>query len=320
MYILIGMLDYDVIMNSPDQRKPSSVILISLIAAGILILLLAVSVGQIRLDEGYLIPIQSEGADGVNGNASVGNGEIWTVILRGLMGLALVALPVYVIQSLFSKKGRQQLLANLIVIGLVFLLIRVVENQDDEELVVEAEPTGVESSEPLDIDFVTIDGKPLPELPEEAPAWVNTLILILGGVVVVGLVAAIYVVIQRLRKKKVPDALDRVADQAQNALHKIRSGGDFNSAILSCYYEMNRIIREELKLTRQYTMTARDFETYLVNKGLPQRPINQLTALFERARYSNQSPDATQEDAAVEALTALIESVHQLAPEEEGTA
>lgn len=310
------MIDY-VVMNSPEPRKPSLTIFLALIAAGVVILLLALSVGQLNLDEGYLIPLAEGPTENSTSLEPMPANEVWNIILRGLMGLAMVALPIYVIQSFFSKKGRQQLLATLIIIGLLFLLMKCAENRDDQEITLQEQDTTMEVNDPFDIEGSTVQGEPLPVLPDEAPPWVNTVITILLILLVVGIVVAVTIFIQRRRKNNEPDALDRVADQAEDALRKIREGGDFNSAILNCYFEMNRIVKEELKIARQRTMTARDFESYLVAKGLPEAPLTQLTTLFERARYSNQSPDKNQEQTAIEALTALIETVHELAPKEE---
>jgi hypothetical protein len=51
---------------------------------------------------------------------------------------------------------------------------------------------------------------------------------------------------------------------------------------------------------------------------MPYRPIDDLTKLFERARYSNRAPDPSEEAIAVQALTDLVDAVHQLAALKEG--
>lgn len=308
-------------MNSPKPQKPSARIILALAAAGVMILVLAVSINQLELSEGYTLTLPETGtADGAM-PATLEASEVWTILLRGLLGLLLIALPIYVIQSLFTKRGRRQLLANVIMIAIVFLLLQCTEDQEREEMVLTEQEQQFGEMQPFEMDFNAVTGEPLPEIPQEAPPWVNTVVIVLVTVLVVGIVVTIYIFIQRKRAQAKQDsALDRVADQAQNALRKIRSGGDFNSAILNCYYEMNRIVQEELKISRQRTMTARDFETYLINKGLPQEPLQRLTALFERARYSGQLPDAEQEQTAIDALSNLVNTVHAMAPQEEGKA
>lgn len=312
------VIDYGV-MNSPKPQKPSSRTFLAFAAAGVVLLLLAISASQLELGEGYAITLPEAVAADASVQAVLTSGDVWMILLRGLMALCLIALPIYVVRSFFSKKGRQQLLADVILIGLVFLLMRCANDQQQEEMMLVEEGMEIQQQvQPFDMEFEAIAGEPLPEIPQEAPDWVNTVVIILVSTLVVAIVVTIYIFIQRKRAEANKDsALDRVADQAQDALRKIRGGGDFNSAILNCYYEMNRIVQEELKISRQRTMTARDFEAYLINKGLPEAPLQQLTALFERARYSNQAPDGQQEQTAIEALTSLVETVHAMATKEE---
>ena len=313
----MGVLDF-ITMNSQKSQpeKPSRKILISLVSAGIILLILAVSVGQLTLDEGYTIPLGESTQDGAPVNQSIPAGEAVEIVLRALIALSLIALPIYIIQSLFSKKGRKRLIADIIIIGVAFLMLQCASNQELEEDQAALEEIATEFDalgDPFEVPVNSAQAEPIPELPEEAPPWANTVIAILLVVLVGGGVAAVYIIIRRRRAQPVDDSLERVADQAEDALRKIRAGGDFNSAILNCYYEMNRIVQEEMKVFRQRTMTARDFESYLVEKGLPQKPLEELTGLFERARYSNQPPDQQQEQTAINALTSLITTVHDLA-------
>lgn len=294
--------------------------LASLISAGVILLILAISVGQLTLDEGYTIPTGETTSGGAPVSQAIPAGDAIEIILRAIMALCLIALPIYIIQSLFSEKGRKRLVADIIIIGVAFLMLQCADNQEipDEEMALEEMQSEFgPSGNPFEYDVSTVGAEPLPELPEEAPPWANTIITIVLVVFVAGAITTAYIIIRRRRFQAEDNPLDRVADQAEDALRKIRAGGDFNSAILNCYYEMNRIVQEELKISRNRAMTARDFETYLVDKGLPEAPLQQLTALFERARYSNQPPDEDQEQTAINALTNLITTVHELAPEDD---
>ena len=308
-------------MNSQKTQpeKPSKRMLISLISAGIILLILAISVGQLSLDEGYMIPFGESTQDGAPASQPIPAGEAIEIILRAILALCLVGLPIYIIQSLFSKKGRKRLVADIIIIGIAFLMLQCADNQEipDEEIALEELQSEFgPSGNPFEYDVNTIGSEPIPEMPEEAPPWANTIIAVLLVVFFAGGITTAYIIIRRRRFQAEDNPLDRVADQAEDALRKIRGGGDFNSAILNCYYEMNRIVQEELKISRNRAMTARDFESYLVDKGLPEAPLQELTALFERARYSNQPPNQNQEQTAINALTNLITTVHELAPKD----
>ncbi|MEE4195087.1 MAG: DUF4129 domain-containing protein [Anaerolineae bacterium] len=308
-------------MNSPQPQKSSGRIFLALAAAGVVILLLAVSINQLELGEGYSLALEDGETVAAPLQVALASGDVWEILLRGLMALCLIALPIYIIQSFFSKQGRQRLLADVILIALVFLLLQTAQDIDEEQVEMTQEDIPLSNFQPFDMEFDAPAGEPIPEIPEEAPPWVNTIVITLVAALVVAIVVTAYILIRRYRKNQPDDnPLDRVADQAEDALRKIRAGGDFNSAILNCYYEMNRIVQEELKISRQRSMTARDFENYLISKGLPGAPLQQLTILFERARYSKEAPNQEQEQKAVDALTDLIDTVHALAPKEDSSA
>jgi hypothetical protein len=306
-------------MHSPEANRPSLRILLIMAAALIVLVLLAVSVSQLELQEGYTVPLADMEVGGIlEDNPPTGSGEIFEAIMRGILALTMVALPIYVVISLFSPEGRRRLLRLVILIAVLMLFISLLDDQQENpQEIVQEEETGM-GGDPLDVPMEDRDAKPLPEVPEEAPPWVNTLVVMLLVGLVIAIVVGIYLFLDRRRRRRL-SALDQVAEQAQDAIDKLRAGADFNSTILQCYYEMNRIISEELELRRSGSMTARDFEGFLIEKGMPYRPIDDLTKLFERARYSNREPAPSEESVAVQALTDLVDAVRHLAALKEAT-
>jgi hypothetical protein len=306
-------------MHSPKDNRPSLRILFIMAAAVIVLLLLAVSVSQLELQEGYTVPIAEQDVGGImEENPPTTSGEIFEAILRGILALTLVALPIYVVISLFSPAGRRRLLRLVILIAMMFLFLSLLEDQQEipQEMVQEEEAEM--GGDPFEFPLEDPEAEPVPEMPEEAPPWVNILVIVLLVGLVIAIVVGIYLYLDRRRRRRL-SALDQMAEQAQDAIDKLRAGADFNSTILQCYYEMNRIISEELELRRSGSMTARDFEGYLIDKGIPYRPIDDLTKLFERARYSNRAPAPSEESVAVQALTDLVDAVRHLAALKEAT-
>jgi len=300
-------------MHSPKDNRPSKRILLIMAAALIVLVLLAVSVSQLELQEGYTVPVAEQDSGGIlEENPPTTSGEVFEAIMRGFLALTMIALPIYVIQSLFSPEGRRRLLVNILIIAFLFLLLNLLnEPQENPQELAQEEETEM-GGNPFEFPLEDPDAEPVPEMPEEAPPWVNTLVIILLVGLIVAIVVGIYLYVERQRRRRL-SALDQVAEQAQDAIDKIRAGADFNSTILQCYYEMNRIINEELEVRRSGSMTARDFEDYLIDKGIPYRPIDDLTKLFERARYSNRPPAPSEENVAVQALTDLVDAVRHLA-------
>lgn len=282
-------------------------------AAVIVLVLLAVSVSQLELQEGYTVPIAEQEAGGIlEENPPTGSGEIFEAIMRGFLALALIGLPIYVVASFFSPEGRRRLLVNVIIIAVLFLLLSLLNNDQESPQEWAQEEQSEMGGESFEFPFEDPSAKPVPEMPEEAPPWVNTLVVILLVGLIIAIVVGIYLYLERRRRRRM-SALDQVAEQAQDAIDKLRAGADFNSTILQCYYEMNRTVSEELEVRRSGSMTARDFEGYLIEKGIPYRPIDDLTKLFERARYSNRAPAPQEETIAVQALTDLVDAVRHLA-------
>ena len=78
---------------------------------------------------------------------------------------------------------------------------------------------------------------------------------------------------------------DPLSLQAELALRALESGESFKNVIVRCYTEMSLILQREQGLALEETMTAQEFERLLIARGIPHPPIDQLTCLFEAARY-----------------------------------
>ena len=284
-------------------------------AAIVLILLLGMGIGGINLSEGYTIPLEDVGElSDVSLTSDVGSDAL-VIVIRGFLALALVLLPVYVVYSLFSPEGRKRLVADVIVILFLLGLAQIIENYQREEAPpVEMEGGTEIGGNPLDFNVAQMNGKPLPELPDEAPEWISAVVIALLGIVIAGAVGT-GIWFYNKYKKTADSSLDQLAEEAQNAIDSIQSGADLQTAILRSYAEMNSAIKKELGLARDRAMTARDFEDYLTAKGLPSAPLRTLTRLFEQARYGRFTPGNDDEAAAIGCLTEIIGAVQQLKAE-----
>ncbi|HSM24876.1 MAG TPA: DUF4129 domain-containing protein, partial [Anaerolineaceae bacterium] len=63
--------------------------------------------------------------------------------------------------------------------------------------------------------------------------------------------------------------------------------------------------KEEYEIEREHSLTAREFENYLLKKGIPITPIHQITSLFEKVRYGNKPTDLNDERIAIESLSSI---------------
>ena len=115
--------------------------------------------------------------------------------------------------------------------------------------------------------------------------------------------------IRRLRPPVAATAVEppapRLAQTALAAVEELRSGGDWQNAVIRCYQEMSEIVAQYRGLRRQAQMTPREFIRAMAAAGLPDAPLEQLTALFESVRYGPQTPNTMDEAKAEACLTAL---------------
>jgi hypothetical protein len=110
----------------------------------------------------------------------------------------------------------------------------------------------------------------------------------------------------RLRPQSPPVPVPRqVAEAAQAALQALHEGAPLTNVIVRCYRDMNRLVAERHAVVREAGVTPREFVAAMRRAGVPGRPVEQLTTLFERTRYGARPLGAPEEADAVRCLQAL---------------
>ncbi len=93
------------------------------------------------------------------------------------------------------------------------------------------------------------------------------------------------------------------ASAVRRTLLDLEAGTDFRTAVMACYQRMCSLIAVR-GVARQEALTAREIEGLaLAELGLSQGSVDDLTNLFEEARYSTHEIGPTQRDRAVECLS-----------------
>ena len=144
----------------------------------------------------------------------------------------------------------------------------------------------------------TSPGEPLPPFITQPSWW---LVALVGLTLAALLIAGIWYFWRRSRPMAHP-----ITTLAQAAIESIQAGGDVQSVVLRCYLEMSQVLSQQRGIERERAMTPREFAQHLAASGVRDKHIQQLTRLFEGARYSAQPPSAQDERAAIECLTAII--------------
>ena len=280
-----------------SKAKRNSLLFLS--AAGVLVLILAMSLPNLVLSPGQPFSLEpSHGLDsGSGGNLPGGNALIW--IFRGIIGLALILLPLHLVLSLLTSEGRQRLLADVIMIAGLLLLATYLDkhplSQNDPQQSAVSSPTNLTQGPSL----------PVNHFPADPPPWLTpTVILVVSALVAVVVLAVVQYF--RARAQRRAPSLQRLVETAQSTLDSLQAGGDFGVIVIRCYREMSRVVKEEKGMARETAMTPREFETQLVSSGLPHESVGTLTRLFEQVRYGGIALSDREEKLAVSCLTDIV--------------
>jgi hypothetical protein len=272
--------------------------LLLLAGAGVLIIFLAMSLPTLHLSEGKPFTLAQPASGGSLGAATLEGGDLLYWVVRGFVAFALIFLPIYIIQSMMSKRGRQRLIFYIIVFAALFYLADYLHNHPLDKKEEEQPPVVMGSQE---IDGQT--GQTPTEFLADPPSWLTIAIIATASVITVLVIVLVLVIIQRRRRKAPPTALEKLAETAQNTVAAIQSGGDFKLSVIRCYQQMMQVVKEEKGIAREASMTTREFEDQLIRRGMPQDAIRTLTRLFEQVRYGSLPSTPQDEELAVTSLS-----------------
>jgi hypothetical protein len=280
---------------TPAQRR----VLIWMAVGVVALILVAGGLGTFTLQPGkyFALPTGTLTTPG-EGSQALPGGEIFLLIMRGVLALMLILSPVALIFGLINKETRKRVITYLIAVALFLLLMNNVKPLQVKDL---PTTTPIASGSGLNGPIGLIGGDPLPPKP---PAPSNELVLIASILLVVAVLGlAVYFGRRWLAAKPAPMA--QIAREAERARDEISSGHGVEDAIIRTYRQMSRIVAEARELHRPAAATPREFEEFLVEKGIPAKPLADLTHLFEDVRYGGVAAGAAERQRAIDSLTAI---------------
>jgi len=275
------------------QRRQGFLFLYLCVAIGGL-MLLASGLPQLSFRPGRTFILNGVPAPDAAGGApavSMGNLGYWRFVITAIV---LVLLGYFVLTLIFSAKLRWQLLRQLARVLLVVLLVYLILSRLIGTPELPPPQPGAEPPPPAP----PAAGEPLPPFVAQPAPWLVALVSLALAAL---LIAGIWYFWRRSRPVANP-----ITVLAQAAIEDIQSGGDVQSVVLRCYLEMSQILARQRGIERARAMTPREFAQHLAASGVRDKHIQQLTRLFEGARYGAQPPSAQDERMAIECLTAIV--------------
>ncbi len=241
----------------------------------------------------------------IEGWETTTEGKIIIVFLKAVFTITLVGLPFAIIYFIISPEFRKLVIKRIIrmsmIVVVVFLVARFLASLKNffergnktpgPAFSFEAEPTW----------------KPFTEFALVPSQWLIFFSDVVFALLLASLLGYVICLVRR-RHHSSTQPLTELAGVAQNAINMFQAGGDFKNTVMRCYVEMSQALEERRGIRRQETMTPREFETYLSNVGLPHKPIQQLTRIFEEVRYGTKTPSKDEERQAIASLAAIIEA------------
>lgn len=270
------------------------------LALGVLaLLILAGGLGSFAFQPGrvFRLPPMESSTQSPSSTGEVPGGEVVFIFMRGMLALTVLAFPLFVILSLFSRAGRRRLVYNLLTMALLLFLLNQVQN-----LPRNAQPTPTP-------EIANGSGAALPPpgtgepLPPLAPPS-DTIVMAISVVLVLILIGLAVWLGRRFLFHE-PPPLTQIANEADRARRDLSRGGLVEDVVIRCYRQMSRIVAQAREIKRSQATTPHEFEESLAKAGLPMAPLHELTRLFEDVRYGGLAPGPAERQAALTSLEAI---------------
>lgn len=276
-----------------DQTRYSllAILGLTLIAA----MILTMGLGRLEFKPGQ--PFVTGGSDApsveANGGPKTPAGGQILPFVQGAAAFLFIVLLFYLAINLISAVGFKRILKSAAALAVSLAILAILPRINTPEL------TPIEAEEPIRATQQAFE-YPLTPLgePPRSLVWLVIILIAAAVIVLVGWLI--------LRRKRQPDSIETLLEQAENAVNALQNGESARSVIVRYYIQMSQVLQEERGIERGAAVTPHEFVELLAAKGLPAEPLRQLTRLFETVRYGNQPVSVQDERSALESLTTIV--------------
>jgi len=288
-------------MDSPLVPAKIRRITAQIFAIGALVglFLLATSLSNLTFDPGQTLASSNQ-RGGIPAGPLIEIGGFGTICFAVIMAL----FPIGLVMVIFSKEARAlfKRYFKFIFFWVAFLILMRLGSRQEEEVPEFVEEGPAKLALPEIPDSIGLEEVP-PEVytPPEVSNWLGFLI---GFIIIVVIGVLAYLWWENNRQKD-----DDFSHITLKTLKDISSGRQWEDAIIQCYADMNAIVQQQRRLHRAQALTANEFAEELQRAGLPPEPVQNLTRLFEKARYSNRKTQTDESTAAIQCLTDILQAL-----------
>ncbi len=183
---------------------------------------------------------------------------------------------------------------------IVFAFVK--PSESDGEMLMLEESIG--SAYMLEMGGETIAPSPEIFTPEEvSPIWRYLITLVIVAVlgVLIWWVWRVWSKSQQIEET----SLKEFSMIAKKSLDDLDAGAEWEDVIVRSYVQMGEVVNERRGIRRDIEMTPNEFSERLIEAGLPASPVQRLTRLFERVRYSRHSAGEEEVNEAVACLNEI---------------
>lgn len=234
-----------------------------------------------------------------------------TTVLQALLLIGAVMLVAATILVVSSKSARRDTvrrtlvsLAYLAVYALILLAIRWMQGPEEAALpeVTDAPApsspfTGGAGLEEA-VEVITIT-------PPDPPAWLGFIVSLAVVLLAAGIVYYVW------KSGRTPQ--EDLGEIARTALSDLSKGQKWDDVVIRCYRDMTEAVVRAQRLKRPDAMTASEYALRLEEAGLPARQVQNLTRLFEKARYGAHESDPEDIQEAISCLSAIRRALEKKA-------
>ena len=298
------------------KESPDVLRILALIFVFWAVMTLAVSMPYVTLGPEEKAPDVQVGGISDGGVSADSSGNYLRILWISFVIILASMFIIYTIMAIKNKDKEHfknllgSLMVMLILVGAILALAYLQSSGAGEDLAVRiglSQPSGGADASSTGAEVV-----------ENSGSTAFYAILVMVGLLFVGVAYIMVDTLLSRRVEKVPSQTEELMEKIELAMRDLEEGKKVHDVIIRAYDEMCRILAKS-GVKGEDSMTPREFQQAVIEQtGIRPEPVEDLTRLFEKARYSTHPIDDSERMEALRALRELKQEMERHEMEERG--